>query len=223
MKFKKILAFTLAEVLITMTIVGAIAAMTIPTLLNKRVQTERSAKLRKFYSRMTNAIDLMGMNGQSFKYMNAPSSSSAIYDWYIANVDRYMGHKYLDNRRIYFADGSFLSFNSATDCNMISEGSGGGANDKCIYSLYDTNGMKLPNIYGADRYVFLFCFSPTVRQKYLGNSDTFFGAFSKSVSSTTTDVQMRALCNNSGNNCRAVCTKWLQINNWEYPENYPFK
>ena len=43
---RKILAFTLAEVLLTMTIVGVVAAMTIPTLHYSRVKKEYTAKLK---------------------------------------------------------------------------------------------------------------------------------------------------------------------------------
>ena len=209
MKFKKILAFTLAEVLITMTIVGAIAAMTIPTLINKRVQTERSAKLRKFYSRMTNAIDLMGMNGQSFKYLSLPKHS--MYDWYISDLDRYMGHKFLDAdaKTVYFADGSSLNLGKNT------------ALSSCKLVLYDTNGAKLPNSINSDQYYFVFCFEPKDRRKSLGDESIFFGAYGYEVTSTTTDEKFINSCKSQAVN--TTCTKWLQNNNWEYPANYPFK
>lgn len=211
MKFKKILAFTLAEVLITMTIVGAIAAMTIPTLINKRVQTERSAKLRKFYSRMTNAIDLMGMNGQSFKYLQRPGTSQVLYDWYIANLDRYMGHKFLDAsaQMLYFADGSSLSLK------------GSAIYDNCWPVLYDTNGAKLPNSINADQYYFVFCYGPESRRKVLGDEGIFFGAYGVEVTGATTDEKFIESCKTNVKN--NTCTRWLQNNNWEYPENYPLK
>ena len=41
---RKLFAFTLAEVMLTMTIVGVVAAMTIPTLHYQRVKKEYSAK-----------------------------------------------------------------------------------------------------------------------------------------------------------------------------------
>ena len=59
---RKILAFTLAEVLLTMTIVGVVAAMTIPTLHYSRVKKEYTAKLKNFYSRMENYILDMEMD-----------------------------------------------------------------------------------------------------------------------------------------------------------------
>ena len=62
-------AFTLAEVMVTMSIVGVVAAMTIPTLHYQRVKREYSAKLKNFYSRMNNAILDMQMDKGSFSDM----------------------------------------------------------------------------------------------------------------------------------------------------------
>src|SRR5574344_1961682 len=47
-------AFTLAEVLIVLAIIGVVAAMTIPTLMNKVAKQEYVTALRKFYSTQMN-------------------------------------------------------------------------------------------------------------------------------------------------------------------------
>jgi len=95
---KKIFAFTLAEVLLTMTIVGVIAAMTIPTLHYQRVKKEYSAKLKNFYSRMDNAILDMQADKGSFTDMIKPEDMDTEkgFQWYIDNVDPYMGHQFVD-------------------------------------------------------------------------------------------------------------------------------
>ena len=49
--------FTLAEVLITLVIVGIIAAMTIPTLINKTNNQEYVSRLKKTYSTMAQATN----------------------------------------------------------------------------------------------------------------------------------------------------------------------
>ncbi len=56
MKKKK--AFTLAEVLITIGIIGIIAAMTLPTLVQSHKEKQTVAQLKKFYSVMSNAMML---------------------------------------------------------------------------------------------------------------------------------------------------------------------
>ena len=49
--------FTLAEVLITLVIIGVIAAMTIPTLMNNTNKQEYVSKLKKAYSTMAQATN----------------------------------------------------------------------------------------------------------------------------------------------------------------------
>ena len=48
-KFMNKRAFTLAEVLITLGIIGVVAAMTLPTLLNKYQEVVTVNKVKKFY------------------------------------------------------------------------------------------------------------------------------------------------------------------------------
>lgn len=48
-------AFTLAEVLITLGIIGIVAAMTLPTVINKYQKVETTTKLKRVYSLLTNA------------------------------------------------------------------------------------------------------------------------------------------------------------------------
>lgn len=50
------IAFTLAEVLITLGIIGIVAAMTMPALIENHKKTEYSSKLKKFNSVMQQAI-----------------------------------------------------------------------------------------------------------------------------------------------------------------------
>ncbi len=55
---KKLFGFTLAEVLITLGIIGVVAALTIPTLMQKTKRHEYVAGVKKFYANLTNAIKL---------------------------------------------------------------------------------------------------------------------------------------------------------------------
>ena len=49
-------AFTLAEVLITLSIIGVIAAMTIPTLVLNYQRNITETRIKAFYSNMTQAV-----------------------------------------------------------------------------------------------------------------------------------------------------------------------
>ncbi len=60
--------FTLAEVLITIGIIGVVAAMTIPTLITKYKRHVAEVKLQKFYSVINNAMKMIEQNyGEIFR------------------------------------------------------------------------------------------------------------------------------------------------------------
>src|SRR5574344_3139527 len=104
-------AFTLAEVLITLGIIGVVAAMTIPTLIHqKNVQTAET-KLKKFYSTMSQATQLL--QAEYGDYSNwSPSDSDDIKPWfdeYLSKVLKYTKAEYVQNYgtrylRVYLAD-----------------------------------------------------------------------------------------------------------------------
>lgn len=58
-------AFTLAEVLITLAVVGVVAAMTIPTLISNYKKHTIETKLKRFYSTMNQAIKLSEIDNGS--------------------------------------------------------------------------------------------------------------------------------------------------------------
>lgn len=65
---KKSFAFTLAEVLITLGIIGVVAAMTLPALVQKKTNSEVEAKLKKIYSAMNQAILLSEIDNGPKEY-----------------------------------------------------------------------------------------------------------------------------------------------------------
>lgn len=202
----KKVAFTLAEVLITMTIVGTVAALTIPTLHYQRIKKEYTAKLKNFYSKMNNAILDMEMDKGSFRDMRLPTQGNG-YNWYITNIDPYLGHSYVDsnNKKVYYKDGStILTFYT------------GG----CLDVDYDVNGDKSPNRAGYDRYRFLYCFTDADRTSWFGNKDIFFGTYGSGLSGAgTTRNSMIQKCQNEP----IWCTRLLQNDQWEFKSDYPFK
>ncbi len=60
-------AFTLVETLITLVIIGVIAAMTIPTLISKYHEQETVTKLKKAQSILANAISMQKAKGDEFE------------------------------------------------------------------------------------------------------------------------------------------------------------
>ena len=62
---RKNLAFALAEVLITLGIIGIVAAMTLPTLIQKNQEKETVAKLRKFNT-IINQAYMLAINANGY-------------------------------------------------------------------------------------------------------------------------------------------------------------
>lgn len=209
---RKVLAFTLAEVLLTMTIVGVVAAMTIPTLHYSRVKKEYTAKLKNFYSRMENSILDMEMDKGSFRDMKLPDPGKG-FDWYMENIDPYFGHQYVDKTKqiIYYKDGSKLDtfYSNKTD-----------TGESCLDVLYDVNGDKSPNKNGYDRHSFLFCFTDTHRNAWFGNPDIFFGVYgNEAVSAGQSRAKIIEICKKENRKC----TRLLQNDQWEFKGDYPLK
>ncbi len=81
-RLKKIIAFTLAEVLLTLTIIGVVAAMTVPTVMKTTGERERSAKIKKMYSMYGKAFIFARAMGADMDFAEVDKSQQAMNDWY---------------------------------------------------------------------------------------------------------------------------------------------
>ncbi|MDE6138467.1 MAG: type II secretion system GspH family protein, partial [Candidatus Gastranaerophilales bacterium] len=84
---KSRIGFTLAEVLITLGIIGVIATITIPGLITKYRRSVVETKLKKFYSTINQAIRHSIADNEDFVYMdvsdvNTNNNSEKILNWY---------------------------------------------------------------------------------------------------------------------------------------------
>src|SRR5574344_257472 len=86
---KKIKRFTLAEVLITLGIIGVVAALTIPTLINNYQEKATVTKLKKFYSIMNQAVALAKIeNGDIDGWTTNAAQSLAAADDYVKILEK---------------------------------------------------------------------------------------------------------------------------------------
>lgn len=158
-------AFTLAEVLITLGIIGIVAAMTIPTLMNNIGDAQYKTAYKKAYSVATqawqkalndnNIVARTGWGDASAKvtnfnafksYFNVATdcTSNNTQCWAMSTNDEYYANQPSTTATLAFTDTSGMSW-SLTD--------NGGATGSEI--LVDTNGLKKPNKYGQDRFVLI--------------------------------------------------------------------
>lgn len=115
--------FTLAEVLITLGIIGVVAALTMPTLIMNYEKKSVATSLKKFYSIMSQAVALVEVKHGEYKYWspdNEPdfvANSSDFYEvWYNRYLDKNIKSiekKKISDRdyRVTLSDGSgFVSY-----------------------------------------------------------------------------------------------------------------
>lgn|SRR5574344_2104984 len=153
-KIHKFNAFTLAETLLTLTIVGVIAALTIPGLRNHSDEVKYVALAQKAYSNIasaTSAVEVKHGDAQFWDFGNGQGQNQNLINWYkdamstIANTQANWSYYNPDGTP---AGGFGPSFTTADGMAWIeTRGAypcGGGA------FLVDTNGPQAPNAVGVD-------------------------------------------------------------------------
>ncbi|MBR1681265.1 type II secretion system protein [bacterium] len=219
-------AFTLAETLIVMGIIGVVAALTLPNLNSSTGDKEKVAKLKKIYSNLNDAYGRMeAIYGPVCSWLPGTSTSSSdsksrnkvvgerMSDFLkvskncefslgcATNTSNWKMGQSTDNYKLILADGSSLFFHMwRQDCNGI----GDKANFANIY--VDIDGPnKGANEEGKD----VFSFSLTTDGIYPtgGQQDPTYG---------TTDELLKTYCF-KGDYRRRNCTGWVIENgNMDY-------
>ena len=121
-------AFTLAEVLITLGIIGVVAAMTLPSLVGKYQKVSTATQLKKFYSIMQQAIKAEeAQNGPLEYWMPACGTEDDCFEkWYLEHLDKHI--KSVNKRTnpsstlrydVTFSDGSGFVAYVTRDSSMI--------------------------------------------------------------------------------------------------------
>lgn len=226
-KFRKV-AFTLAEVLITLGIVGVVSALTIPLLIGKYSDMQRSVTLKKAYTNLSQAI-LMSQqeHGDTSEWNRAPYHDKGMLEWSNEYIFKYMqkltacegGNNQLkcptDADKICNAhNGACSSINLTMAIYVLADGeniyifSGGnpvaGKSD-FLHILVDTNGVKKPNVFGKDVFTFTLALNDEKQLKTWG------------CSASTRGTALRCCENNS-----EKCSRLLEFDNWEFKSDYPW-
>ena len=126
-------AFTLAEVLITLAIIGIVAALTIPTLTQHYKKRVVETRLAKFYTTFNQAINLSQIENGSYMYWDFPGSTAtkeeveAWYKKYFAPYVKVLKYEVLPMARpiyrvvTYLPDGSAVIISSYSTWLFIPE------------------------------------------------------------------------------------------------------
>ena len=172
-------AFTLAEVLITLVIIGVVAALTIPTAINKYRDEELKSQFKKVYSTISQALHKTEMSdfygyAKCYYLKNANGTviakdeCSAFIDAFVKNmqvqktckgnslangcIPVYQSHTTLSNCPGY--NHNYMNNNNWSY--VLSSGQIINFCRSCSVALFlvDINGFKGPNAYGKDLFSF---------------------------------------------------------------------
>lgn len=162
-------AFTLAEVLITLAIIGVVAALTIPTLLNNYNDKVLETRYKKAVNIMTNGFKLMMSNEQVFDVKDLAIMQCSDIDCYLdeykkvfkivrdnssPDIMQAFGDAYtipIDNQKISFAGNEEQAplFQTADGISYM-----GMPQSSEINFYADLNGRSEPNTFGKDMFMF---------------------------------------------------------------------
>ncbi len=218
-------AFTLAEVLITLAIIGVVAALTMPNLIAKYQKQETVTRLKKAYSALSQALRMSEVDNGPYAYWEVPQYSRTLnlteyYEkyWYpyfkvlkACKTGQECG--YSSSQPILDIGGNKtghtivvqdrrLAFITA-DGILYSISLYGGDEVRADYSIYvDLNASKGPNKYGRDLFIF---------------ERTASGAIKPTGYDKTLD-EISKDCSKSGTQCAAK----IMNDGWQIKDDYPW-
>lgn len=214
---KRIKAFTLSEVLITLVIIGVIAAITIPVCVENYRRVSVPAKLKKFYSNMNNALKLWYVHSGNYAGTYSFESTDIKNAQSLKNFyDNGLGKYLIDVKEPYTTNHYLVS--------ALNDGSGFYAyiaHESIIYFFYCTE--------------FKYCGSETYdgKDSFLFSLYLDTGEFVTSMRGMNgkSREQILGLCKygNLDNASvstpkrRHACARLIQMDGWQIKDDYPWK
>ncbi len=235
-------AFTLAEVLITLGIIGVVAAMTIPTLVANYKKKVVETRLVKVYSTFNQAIKMSEAEHgplttwdaieETIEYDDENQSyiitESNIVDWYDKYIAPYIKTAKVDKNnttskdkkiKVWMPDGSLV---------LISGNSWlvyPNANDYSESEFGEDTGLTDRDKNGCGTKYFTFYFNPRTtsnKEYHYGKGlEPYLNYWDGTLEMLLNDNSLG--CKEEVTNERAYCTQLIRMNNWKIPDDYPLK
>lgn len=212
--------FTLAEVLITLGIIGVVAAMTLPTLVQNYQKQATATKVKKFYNIINNALRLSTVDNGDVKYWMV-EQKALTYEEGVEYLKKYflpyLKYTKYDNCHesyvcVYLADGGMFSF--------WADANGGdfyyfvnGKFERNFRNEFDFEFNK-HNGYDED-------FKPIKRDKNTSLIEPYTFEWDGKIESLKTGHK-RSCENREDGKLTTFCAKLIQVNNWTIPDDYPW-
>ena len=221
----RVSAFTLAEVLITLGIIGVVAAITMPVLISKYQNKVYVTQLKKAYSEISQALKLYMVNNGAETLTDAGMTSQDAANEFInkymikatecttENANKCFAHTYkaldgtskdekvpsdIANAKSYvLANGSVIRFHHKI------------SNHKVLNLHVDVNGRKGPNVYGKDKFV-IYIYNNGLLDDIVGNTGNSNG--NAPLTKEQREESFNTWCINNGT---GGCFGKILNDNWE--------
>ena len=200
--------FTLAEVLITLGIIGIVAAMTMPSLIQNHQKRVTAERLKKMYTTLRTAIDLAELdNGERENWSFATDDEAT--NFYNNEILSRMKCLKIKNSSCYLSDGSYIEkYNFRASGNGLLE---------VFFYPFSSKNYTSGKAKGAGKRYRLY-YSTYVNQRF--ESIQFFG----NVNKYTRDYLLNSgpatfAC--KGGDPRS-CFYIIMRDNWEIKDDYPW-
>jgi prepilin-type N-terminal cleavage/methylation domain-containing protein len=236
-KTDKKAAFTLAEVLITLGVIGIVAAMTIPTLMANYQKKQTVTRLKAAYSTIANAIRLSEGENEAVTSWDFSKNTDDFVQTYLLPFIKY------SQSEIQSAEFSYRTPNGTSEKLLDILSTNGGTRriitllngTQIIYKCYaknqllngafffivDVNGYKsLPNKFGRD--TFLMQIRPEAGLELFKRDDGQTGVVMKTREELMKGYSaQRYQCNNSSG--RGMwCGELIRLDGWQISNDYPW-
>ena len=202
-------AFTLAEVLITLGIIGVVAALTLPALINNYEKSVVETRMQKFYTNINAALKLSIVENGDMVDWTFPQ------DYYDADGSEKFFNTYLKNNLQYLKTVPRVTTSWPTNGIEVD------LNDGSAFVLSDTWITYYPNANkklrsGVDSFIFII--------NKNGNSVVPHGYELKLNESTIKLVEdVSYSCNGKSRKAfNRSCAAYIMQNGWKIPEYYPW-
>lgn len=239
---KRFSAFTLAEVLITLGIIGVVAALTLPNLIANHQKKVLSVRAKKVYSTLYQGFNsAIYKNGEPEDWESTSYNSykSTFFDYYI--FPELQGTRCRDNNGLEAKARNYMqklneygvrnSHNiSSYWCNCFMTNSGefivtSQLSSQSMFSaeefLIDVNGFQKPNQYGKDIFAFFLVNKAKNSRLNLSiNAGQIMGVEKPGIYPAGYQGYGEYFCKNS---IDWTCPYKLMQDGWEFKDDYPWK
>lgn len=201
-------AFTLAEVLITLGIIGVVAAMTMPALVAEHQKKVAATRLEKFYSIMSQAVIRWeaeeGIIPEDFKFdssivLNGENSK----EWFEGTIGKYVQHESIKND---YGTGYYFDV-------KLNDGSG------FVAYVEATSTM---NFFYCTQYKYCELENYDGRRTFLFTLRNGKFMTSQHHQNNMTREELLSSCKNAQKPHRHACTRLIQVDGWRIAKDYPW-